>query len=271
MMDLRKITVSTGIVKYLRAGISIFQSVKTPTYDYAYVRSQDAGIAVLDSQFDFSGLSFNIKYAYRETQNSKKGKGIPPGATFPIIRMQLTQGISGWFGSEYSYTRLDIKVEKSFFINHLGRNFFCVQAGAASGDLPYAILFDGRGGYGKFTIYAPQSFATMRINEFVSDRYASFFFTQNFGKLLKPSRLFNPELALSTAAGFGNLSHPEEHRGVEIRTLTKGFYESGLLINNLVDLKVYNIGLGAFYRLGPYSFPAFNDNIAFKFSLNFPL
>lgn len=271
LLDLSQVTVSTGVVKYLRAGVSYFQSVKRPNYEYAYVRSQDGGLSVLANQFHFSGLSFNLRYAYGEKIPKEKGAGKSPAVSFPVIRMQLTRGISGWPGSDYSYARFDLKIEQTFTAEHFGRTSLSLLGGVASGDLPYCNLFDGRGGYGKFTIFAPQSFATMRMNEFVSDRYASFFLMHAFGKVLKPSKYFNPEPVICAGAGTGDLKHPEKHRYINIRTLTKGYYETGLLVNNLLDLKVYNIGLGAFYRLGQYAFPAFSDNIAFKFSLNFPL
>jgi hypothetical protein len=49
-----------------------------------------------------------------------------------------------------------------------------------------------------------------------------------------------------------------------------GYYESGLLINNIVNLRIYTIGLGAFYRWGPYSMEKTGDNFAYKFTLIFP-
>jgi len=49
-----------------------------------------------------------------------------------------------------------------------------------------------------------------------------------------------------------------------------GYYESGLLINNLVNLQLYTIGIGAFYRWGPYSFDNVGDNFAYKISMIFP-
>lgn len=271
LMDLRQVTISTRLVKYLRTGVSFFQTAKTPTYDYVFVSSLNSNIAILYNQFHFSGISFNLRYAYGEKTIWGPRFGISTGTTYPIVRMQLTRSIAGWFGSEYSYTRFDLKVDKSFQTNNLGRASFCLQAGAVLGDVPYCNLFDNRGSYREFTIYAPQSFATMRQNEFTSDRYASLFLNHNFGKLLSRSRHFNPELAGCASASFGDISHPEKHRGIEIRTLTKGYFESGFLINNLLDFKLYNLGLGAFYRLGSYAFPTFGDNFAFKFSVNFPL
>jgi hypothetical protein len=271
LQDLRQVTLSTGLVKDLRAGISFFQSVKKPTYDYAYVIGQEADLTVLDDQFHFTGLSLNFRYAFSKKLICDSCPKNSPGTTYPVVHLQFTRAADGWWGSEYAYTRFDLKVEQSFRTGIFGRTSLCLQAGAASGSIPYANLFDGRGTYGKFTIFAPQSFVTMRQNEFVSDRYASLYFMQEFGKMFPLTGYFNPELAWCVNAGFGDLAHPEKHRYIDIRTLTRGYFESGLLINNLLDLKVYNVGLGTFYRLGPYAFDTFSDNIAFKFSINFPL
>jgi hypothetical protein len=56
-----------------------------------------------------------------------------------------------------------------------------------------------------------------------------------------------------------------------IKTMELGYYESGLMINNLVKLPLLNIGIGALYRYGPYSFTDFNDNIAYKFTATIPI
>ena len=41
------------------------------------------------------------------------------------------------------------------------------------------------------------------------------------------------------------------------------------IINDIIDLKLYTIGFGVFYRYGPYHLPKTMDNIAFKFTLKF--
>lgn len=84
---------------------------------------------------------------------------------------------------------------------------------------------------------------------------------------------FEPEFLIATNIGWGDLDGQllSNHKGVSMNTMDKGYYESGLLINNLLDLKMYNLGLGAFYRYGPYSFDETMDNFAFKISIVFPM
>lgn len=272
IMDLRRVTLFTGIVRYLRVGISCFQSLKTPAYDYDYVSYQNSGVTVIDdNQFHYSGLILNFRYAYKEKFIRNTHSKISLGTTYPIVRVQLSRAINGWLDGEYTYSRLDLKIEKSFYTKYVGKTSISLQSGTASGEMPYSELFDGRGSYGNFNLFAPGSFATMHLNEFVSDRYASAFFEHDFGKLLFHSKRFNPEFVLCANAGFGELSHPERHRYVSINTPTKGYFESGILINNLLNVKLYNLGLGAFYRMGAYSFPSYKDNLALKITINFPM
>jgi len=49
-----------------------------------------------------------------------------------------------------------------------------------------------------------------------------------------------------------------------------GYYETGLLINNIVNLKQYSIGISAFYRWGPYGFDTVWGNSAYKLPVIFP-
>ncbi len=109
------------------------------------------------------------------------------------------------------------------------------------------------------------------MNEFLSNRYAFLFYAHNFGKLLWRPKKFSPEFVVATNIGFGDLDHSEYHKGVSFKTMEKGYFESGLLINNLLNMSgIYTIGLGAFYRYGAYNLPDMADNFAYKVTLVFP-
>ncbi|MDZ7848320.1 MAG: hypothetical protein U5L96_17060 [Owenweeksia sp.] len=46
-----------------------------------------------------------------------------------------------------------------------------------------------------------------------------------------------------------------------------GYYEAGLEFNRLLNLTLAELGLGFYYRVGPYSLPRFEDNFAAKLRL----
>jgi len=95
----------------------------------------------------------------------------------------------------------------------------------------------------------PNSFATMSMNEFLSDRYVSLFFTHHFGKLLFHIKKFRPEFAIASNIGFGTLSNSSHHYNIEIKTMEKGFFESGLMLENLLNATYYKLGAGIFIAM----------------------
>jgi hypothetical protein len=51
--------------------------------------------------------------------------------------------------------------------------------------------------------------------------------------------------------------------------MEKGYYEAGLLINNIFRMQLFKYGVGVMYRYGPYAYPKTIDNFAFKLTLQF--
>jgi hypothetical protein len=111
----------------------------------------------------------------------------------------------------------------------------------------------------------------MRMNEFVSDEFISLFFRQNFESLLFRAGRFRPELVVVTNAGFGTLRHADNHMHIPLKTMEKGYYESGLLFNNIYRQYFAGYGLGVFYRYGPYAFDEHLDNFSFKLTFSISL
>jgi hypothetical protein len=121
-----------------------------------------------------------------------------------------------------------------------------------------------------FNLYIENAFNTMAPNEFVSQTYASGFLHYNMGALYKVKNSAT-ELSLVTGIGWGTLENPEYHQGLPFQTMEKGFFESGLLFDNVF---VYNtlgigigIGVGVFYRYGPYALPEVKDNFGFNMTV----
>ena len=112
----------------------------------------------------------------------------------------------------------------------------------------------------------------MRMNEFLSGRFVNIFWRQDFGSLLFKSKKFKPKLLLLTNYGIGSLNNPEEQQGIMFKTMEKGYWESGILINNIIkSSNIIGIGFGTFYRYGAYTLPNTKDNFAYKLSITFDL
>ena len=96
----------------------------------------------------------------------------------------------------------------------------------------------------------------------------SLFTRFNFNKWKSLSKKFQPQLSLHHAVGFGNSVDASRHYYTAPYTgLEKGYYEGGLLINDIVGQKRFSMGLGGFYHYGPYSQPQVKHNIFVKLTL----
>ena len=109
---------------------------------------------------------------------------------------------------------------------NFGTTNICMTGGIVNKNIPYPEIYSGHGSYDKFAIETENSFATMRMNEFLSDRFVSVFFRQNLGCLLLKTKKFKPGIVLCTNIGFGELKYDHNHEGISYNTLEKGYYES---------------------------------------------
>ncbi len=268
----KQASVSFRALRYATVNFGVTADYKRPAYGYNFYAPAAAGeVPKPDSNFYFAEISAGFRFAYKEKFIQLPDTKISTGTNYPVIWFNFTRGITGLLNGEYAYNKFDLKIQKSFFIKYFGKSSFDIRAGYIDKPVPYTNLYNGRGAYRSFTIFAPASFATERMNEFLFDRYVFLFYTHNFGKLLWRGKKFSPEFALATNAGFGWLNHPEYHNNVTFDVMDKGYFESGLLINNLLNMmNVYTLGVCVYYRYGAYSLPEVCDNFAYKLTLVFP-
>ncbi|MBE0647587.1 MAG: carboxypeptidase-like regulatory domain-containing protein [Bacteroidales bacterium] len=258
-------------IKYLLFGVGISRQFKKT--NEPNLATYQGNTTILDDEFTFTEVTAGFKWAYKEKFLQTVERKMSMGTKYPIVWLQYSRGIKGFIGGEFDYNRLDLKIRKTFKMKYLGDFTFQFNAGYVDQPIPACNLYNGHGSYRLITLYAPNSFATMRMNEFLSNGYASLYLYQDFKYMLfKGKKWFHPEFALSQNIGFGFLEHKERYAFFqeEVREMNLGYYETGLLINNLVNLKIYTIGIGAFYRWGPYSFDDVGDNFAYKVSVIFP-
>jgi hypothetical protein len=265
------LTLGIRALKYVLLNFGISNDFKTSTTND--LATNEGQAVVLQDQFRFSTITAGFKWAYGEKFIQTIKDKISLGTKYPVLWVQYTRGIRDFLGGEFGYDRIDLKLRKTFNIKYLGKLTIQLNGGYVDQPIPACNLYYAPSSYRQFTLFAPNSFGTMRSNEFLSSKYASLYIYHDFGYLLyKGKKWFHPEFALSQNIGFGWLDNPESYAYVSIdpKVMNLGYYESGLLINNLINLKLYTIGIGAFYRWGPYSFDNVGDNFAYKVSMIFP-
>ena len=262
--------VSFYALKYLdvRAAFSRNSRLVTTAYQY-----QNPETDALENDFQFAELKLGFKYAFRQRYVEVFGHEVALETPYPILWVNFTQAFDGFAGGNYAYHKVDFKVTKSFLTRKFGEPTITIVGGWATGNAPYPVLYDGHGSYQSIVpLEAANSFQTMRMNEFLSNRYVALYYSHRLGMLkLNPYRS-TPEFYLLTNIGFGSLDHPERHMNYDFKTMEKGYFESGLSIRNLYKIKgVLGFGLAGFYRYGPYALQKFGDDAAVKITVDFSL
>jgi len=180
-------------------------------------------------------------------------------------------------GDEALNHRLDVMMEKTFRTALYGNISLRVAAGVVEANVPSSLFYNARGsntldysGKSYFGIAAPYTFETMRVNEFLHNRYALLHLRYSLRDLLFRSSRFKPMLTFVQNILFGTLDKAERQL-LTARTAERGFLESGLYIDRMVSSGFSAIGLGVFYRYGTYAFDTPVDNLVVKLSLSFEL
>jgi hypothetical protein len=272
-MDLaeeREASLQLPLFRYLKMRAYLNRNSRQVTDDYLYDSDPGSGES-LTNRFELLTTGFQLRFAYGEKfMETPRGNLISLGTNYPVLQANAAFGLP-LMGGEYEYTRLEALLSKKFISKSLGETKICLRGGTVDRDVPFPLLYAGVGSYGKFTLESENSFATMRMNEFTASRFASVHFQQDFGKLLIKGDKFQPGIALAASAGFGALDHEQNHINLPGKAYDLGYYEAGILFNNLLNQAFMGYGLGAFYRMGPYTLPKTIDNFAFKMTVRFNL
>lgn len=254
-------------IPYLDTWSSVGISSVQPTYNYQFENEAD-------NVFNFAEVKIGARYGYGEEYIQLLNRKSSIGSKLPILYFQYTQGMKFFLGN-YNYAKYDFKIEFNFKILDFGKTGIQVATGWVDGDVPYTRLYNGKGSYRKSLVVVHNSFETMRYNEFLSDRHLSIFLAHDFGRLYFDSDYIKPRLSMLHNFGIGNLRNTASHKNIEFKTMDKGYTESGLLLDDVLVVRIASLRVGAgaaaFLRYGPYANAKFGDNFLFKFALKFSL
>jgi len=214
----------------------------------------------------FSKITMGFRFAFHEKIIQTTKGNVVIGSKYPVVSFKYTQGLTV-LKSNFAFSKFDLRVKDRVETKYFGDFIYNFNAGWVIGDIPATDLYALRGTYRVFTLYAPNTFGTMKPNEFLSDRYASVFLTWDFKDLLLNIGKWKPRLLLLTNIGIGSLKNPEHHLNYDFKTMEKGFFESGFIIRKLINIKIIDLGAGIMYRYGPYSFSKIGENFTYKFSI----
>lgn len=264
---LHQAKVTSKIGRYFYFGYSaLYQQIK-PNYNYEYL-SDNGALKQFFEQFE---MKLSARYSYGETFMKLNKLNLSLGTIFPEVWLQYSVGFVNYNTCNCNYTKIEGKLNyKKVFT---GGASFGVQVlgGIVNGNVPYPLMFNIKGSYLAASAITHNSFETMRFQEFAANRFAAIFSAYSFAPRYIEGFPSEPQFILMHNMGIGSLTKSSLHKGVALKTIDKGYVESGAFISNM--FKIYfgggylGVGLGVFYRYGPYSNNPATPNVLFKFSI----
>ena len=263
-----ELTFASKFIPKVETTLKINRSRINPLFDYEFIAPSKSyklyNLTLATLSLEWSPKSKFLQ-APQEILEVEKG--------FPKVIFQISHSIPNVLSDNIEFTKIDARIYQEK--KHLSgqKTTFLWQAGVSLGNTPLSHLYsvspnnlDREAILSRVTFANKTSFETMYFNEFYSDKYSLFQLKHYFNKL-QISKNIKPTLILGSKVAFGNFSHPEDHQGIEFKTMEKGFFESGIELQNIFK----GFGLSTYYRYGPYQLPKFDQNIAIKLSFTLNL
>ena len=269
-VEQKRLSINAHPFSFFDAEIGMSQSRWESGFEYGFTTDD-----ILLNEFDYTTLEFNLRYAYGEQTMQVLGSRVAQKTSFPILSFGYEKGFDNLLDGNYKYDRFSVTLDHSFLLRRFGNSTYRIEAGMVEGSLPYNRLFTSNTfSNDSWLEVITNTFQTMRPYEFLSNRFVHFFFRHDFKSLLLRTKKFQPRLALIHNMGIGELKSPNTHVGIDVKTMERGFLESGIRVGDIIRIPYLNVayiglGAGVYHRYGPYAFPGFWDNTTVNFALDF--
>lgn len=236
--------------------------------NYAYLPLFD-NVNATSTGFDVAETGFIINWNIREKVMMLGERRVSLGTKFPKIVAKAVRGWNSIFDGNYEYYRFNLGIEQNFSIRGFGKLQLQSISGATVGNAPLVLqqLPSGTGVNGSITV--PNTFETMLPAEFFSERQTAFFTRFTFLPIKNKTNWTEPLFSIHNAAGFGQMDNRAAHFNNDFKVHDEGYFETGIIVDNLLKYGFNGFGFGVFHRYGPYAFDDFKDNFIYKFSIQF--
>jgi hypothetical protein len=152
----------------------------TPYAEFNKIVSADEQTAVTD--YKMSEVEFRFRYAPNEKFYQTRNYRYPITFDAPVFSFSHILAGKGFLGSDYSYNRTDIAIQKRFWFSAFGYLDVIGKAGKVWNKVPYPLLILPNANL-SYTIQ-PESYTNMNAIEFINDEYVSWDITYYMNGLL---------------------------------------------------------------------------------------
>jgi hypothetical protein len=259
----QRVYIETKIIPKTESIWQITQSHIDPKFDYIFV-ADGKSYSNYNMATAMVSLQWNPFSDYMQTPVGK----METEKRFPKFTFQYTRSLPEFLGNDFKFGKLDLRAEyeRKYFDGQ--KTAVLLEFGYASGDVPLTHLYNTSPNnltkdnlFKRITLAGKNSFETMYFNEFFSSEYVMFQLKHTL-KRSNWTRKIRPSVVLVTRMAWGDMKNPEQHVGLNYKTLDEGYFESGVECNQIFK----GLGLSGFYRYGPNKLGNFTDNISIKVS-----
>ncbi|MCC6599133.1 MAG: carboxypeptidase-like regulatory domain-containing protein [Crocinitomicaceae bacterium] len=259
---------------FMNISVNLFfnnQLIK-PYHEISFQTTSVEGVTLFSRDFTIAETGVNVRYAPGEKIIMVGEREVRLRGRWPIFFMKYTMGMKGVLDGEYDYNRYDFLAEKKFRIINGGDLNVRFIAGVVENAVPFSLLYNMKGSYNIgnkhlefLSISAPYTFETMRVNAFQNSQYAVLHLRHQFKDLLFKRPKFAPHISLVHNMGWGRTKNTERY-GIPVSDISRGYVESGIVFDRLLDVGSSMLGIGFFYHYGPYRSDQFKNNFSLKLS-----
>ena len=255
------------IYKSLHADICYQNLQKQPHQDIHFFSEGNGKIVV--TKYNLEEYRIILRWAPGERRVKILQRQYLLNGYWPIIKLGYT--LSHWklpgMSQSHSFTRYQAEVEKTFKTVYFGDFKFFAEVGKLVGDAPLTEVHAAKGTISparRVSVSVPQSFETLPNSRWYARQFAHVFlrYRSNLPLYQHPSSA--PSLTAIFNAGWGSLGRQDQYGLNVCKDYPKGLYESGLQLDNLLKASTGGLGIGAYYRFGPYHDPVFKNNWMIK-------
>ncbi len=255
--------IETKIIPKTESIWQLAQSAIAPKFNYAF-NANDR----LYEQFNLTTAMVSLQWnPFSDYMQTPEGR-IEIEKRFPKFTVQFTQTLPSVFANDFNFGKIDFRgdYEKKYVNGQ--KTAIVFEFGLTYGDVPITHLYNTSPNnltkdrlLQRITLSGKNSFETMYFNEFFSSEFAMLQLKHGFSKVPFIGKI-KPTLVFVTRMAWGNMQKPQQHVGLNYKTLNEGYFESGMELNQIFK----GFGLSGFYRYGPNQLARFEDNLAVKIS-----
>ncbi len=214
-----------------------------PLYPFAYRTNPERTDSPIESEIQTAEVTVESRFARDELFIQNENDRISLGTTkWPVVTLRYTRGIAGIAGSDFTYNRIGINVNKRLRMGLLGTSDFNLSAEHIFETLPYPLLKAHIGNESAF--YTRAAYNLMNFSEFASSSYVALRYNHFFeGFLLNRIPLMKKlkwRLVATTNILYGNL----DSDNVNLLPLTDQNGDEVEQIGSLSDEPYVEIGYG---------------------------